>query len=98
MWGQPPSLSVERCSTFPERCSTSFRLEVHSTVTAQTNLPKLIRHADEFLAFLCLLLASCLPALSQSISAASAPHGAPHDPQTDTAFDHFYNMDYDRAT
>jgi tetratricopeptide (TPR) repeat protein len=24
-------------------------------------------------------------------------HGAPHDPQTDAAFDHFYNMEYDRA-
>jgi len=23
--------------------------------------------------------------------------GAPHDPQTDAAFDHFYNMEYDRA-
>jgi tetratricopeptide (TPR) repeat protein len=67
-------------------------------VTAQTNLPKLTRHAEEFLTVLCLLLASCLPALSQSNSAADAPHGAPHDPQTDTAFDHFYNMDYDRAT
>jgi tetratricopeptide (TPR) repeat protein len=67
-------------------------------VTAQTNLPKLTRHADEFLTFLCLLLVSCLPALSQSITAANGPHGAPHDPQTDTAFDHFYNMDYDRAT
>jgi outer membrane protein assembly factor BamD (BamD/ComL family) len=45
-----------------------------------------------------LLLASGLPALSQSTSAASALHGAPHDPQSDAAFDHFYNMDYDRAT
>jgi tetratricopeptide (TPR) repeat protein len=44
------------------------------------------------------MLSACLPALSQSNSTASAPHGAPHDPQTDTAFDHFYNMDYDRAT
>jgi hypothetical protein len=25
-------------------------------------------------------------------------HGPPRDPQTDVAFDHFYNMDYDRAT
>jgi hypothetical protein len=25
-------------------------------------------------------------------------HGVPRDPQSDTAFDHFYNMDYDRAT
>ena len=63
-----------------------------------TNLTKLIRHADEFLTFLCLFLASCVPALTQSITSANAPHGAPHDPQTDTAFDHFYNMDYDRAS
>jgi hypothetical protein len=27
-----------------------------------------------------------------------AEHGAPHDSQTDIAFEHFYNMDYDRAT
>ena len=25
------------------------------------------------------------------------PHGAPHDAQTDAAFDHFYNMEYERA-
>ena len=25
-------------------------------------------------------------------------HGAPHDPETEVAFDHFYNMDYVRAT
>jgi len=25
-------------------------------------------------------------------------HSAPHDPQTDSAYDHFYNMEYDRAT
>ena len=47
---------------------------------------------------LCLLLASCLPALSQSQPVPAAPHGAPHDPQTDAAFDHFYNMEYDRST
>ena len=67
-------------------------------MTAQTNLPKFIRHAEDLLLLLCLVLSACLPALSQSNSTASAPHGAPHDPQTDTAFDHFYNMDYDRAT
>src|SRR4029077_20163652 len=63
-----------------------------------TNLPKMTRHADKFLTFLCLLLASYLPALSQSITASNAPHGAPHDPQTDAAFDHFYNMDYERRS
>ena len=46
-----------------------------------------------FLLLLC-LVASCIPAVSQSIS---DDHGAPHDPQTDAAFEHFYNMDYDRA-
>jgi tetratricopeptide (TPR) repeat protein len=35
----------------------------------------------------------CPPAFGQSPS-----HGAPHDPQADLAFDHFYNMEYDRAT
>ncbi len=67
-------------------------------MTTQTDFPKFTRHAEEFVTFLCLLLAACLPTLSQSIAAANAPHGAPHDPQTDTAFDHFYNMDYDRAS
>lgn len=42
-------------------------------------------------------LAGNFPAFSQT-PAASAPQGAPHDPQTDAAFDHFYNMEYDRAT
>jgi tetratricopeptide (TPR) repeat protein len=43
---------------------------------------------------LCLLR---LPAQSQSPTP-DAPHSAPHDPQTDAAFDDFYNMQYDRAT
>jgi tetratricopeptide (TPR) repeat protein len=41
-----------------------------------------------FLAF------ASLPAMGQSTETL---HGAPHDPQTDAAFDHFYNMEYDRA-
>ena len=48
------------------------------------------------------LTSSMLPAFGQSISAApsAAPtaHGIARDPQTDAAFDHFYNMEYDRAT
>jgi hypothetical protein len=43
------------------------------------------------------LLASTI-ATSQLEPSASAPQAAPHDAQTDAAFDHFYNMDYDRAT
>jgi len=44
------------------------------------------------------LLASGLAASAQIQLAPKAVHGPPHDPQTETAFDHFYNMDYDRAT
>ena len=31
------------------------------------------------------------------VPAPATSHGAPHDPQTDAAFEHFYNMEYDRA-
>lgn len=50
------------------------------------------------LILLLLLLAVVLPfrAASQSISLET--HGAPRDPQTTAAFDHVYNMEYDRAT
>ncbi len=41
------------------------------------------------------LLACTFPASGQLTPAG---HGAPHDPQTEAAFEHFYNMDYDRAT
>jgi hypothetical protein len=44
------------------------------------------------------VVASCLWAIAQSQPASEAIHGAPHDPQSDAAFDHFYDMDYDRAT
>lgn len=47
---------------------------------------------------LCLLLVAWLPLLSQSKSIEPIPHGVPRDPQSDIAFDHFYNMEYDRAT
>ena len=67
-------------------------------MTPETNLSKLRVSVEAPLILLCLLVASCIPALSQSISAAGSSHGAPHDPQTDAAFEHFYNMDYDRAT
>lgn len=50
-----------------------------------------------------MLLLSCfsvgiLPiAAGQTESPIAVVHGAPHDAQTDTAYDHFYNMDYDLA-
>ena len=66
-------------------------------MTSQTNLSKFKASVEALLVLICLILAG-LPALSQSISAIGGAHGAPHDPQSDAAFEHFYNMDYDRAT
>ena len=40
----------------------------------------------------------CLAAAAQIQPTPKPAHGAPHDPQTDQAFDHFYNMEYERAT
>ncbi len=48
--------------------------------------------------FGCVLFALCIPAASQSRAESGSGRGVPHDPQTEVAFDHFYNMDYDRAT
>jgi hypothetical protein len=42
------------------------------------------------------LVVSWVSACAQS--KITALHAPPRDPQTDVAFDHFYNMDYDRAT
>jgi hypothetical protein len=68
-------------------------------VTAQTNLStKLNPGTNELVIFLCLLLASCISGVGQSNPDPATFHGAPHDPQTEAAWDHFYNMDYDRAT
>ena len=62
------------------------------------NLPTRLPPAHPLLILVCALFASCIPVLGQSHPAPDASHGVPHDPQTDVAFDHFYNMDYDRAT
>lgn len=43
----------------------------------------------------CVFLVLCFTA---ALGQTPVLHGAPHDPQTDQAFDHFYNMEYDRAT
>ncbi len=48
--------------------------------------------------FLCpVVLGTVVTAVSQSVVEAPL-HGVPDDPETDTAYEHFYNMDYDRAT
>ncbi len=69
-------------------------------MTAQTKNPstKLEQGAEVLAVFLCLLIASCIPAMSQPRLGSDSARGAPHDPQTEAAFDRFYNMDYDRAT
>ena len=51
-----------------------------------------------FLLSILLLLAVSLMSTAQVELDPKAGHGAPHDAATDAAFDHFYNMDYDRAT
>ncbi len=50
----------------------------------------------ELLVLICVVLAASFPVLSQSTPALTV-HGAPHDAQTDAAFDHFYNMEYERS-
>lgn len=45
-----------------------------------------------------LLFACSLTLFGQVQPAPKSLHGPPHDPQTDAAFDHFYNMEYERAT
>ena len=44
-----------------------------------------------------LLSAPIVTALGQVQSVPGNSHGVPRDAQTDAAFDHFYNMEYDRA-
>ena len=46
---------------------------------------------------LLLLSASTVAAASQAPSTPAPSHGVQHDPQSEAAFDHFYNMEYDRA-
>src|SRR5215469_76166 len=57
-----------------------------------------LQRSRRLLPILFFLVASCAPVAGQSQAAISALHSAPHDPQSDEAFDHFYNMEYDRAT
>jgi len=58
---------------------------------------KLHRSVEGLLILLLLVSAPVLTAAGQTESTESVPHGAPHDAQSDAAFDHFYNMEYDRA-
>jgi hypothetical protein len=57
-----------------------------------------LRSLSNFCALLCLSFALSASANAQSAPAQKTLHGAPRDPLTDVAFEHFYNMEYDRAT
>jgi tetratricopeptide (TPR) repeat protein len=57
-----------------------------------------LRSLSNFRALLCLSLALSASANAQSALTTKALHGAPRDALTDVAFEHFYNMEYDRAT
>ena len=68
-------------------------------MAAQTkNFSRKLQQGAEILVLLCLLVVSRIPAMSQSSIALDSRRGVPRDPQTEAAFDRFYNMDYDRAT
>jgi hypothetical protein len=64
--------------------------------------PQLCRNLGIRNAFTSLLVAAALCLASATVGgqeppADALPNGAPHDAQTDLAFDHFYNMEYDKA-
>jgi len=56
------------------------------------------QHAETVVLFLLLLFVPHITAAGQTNPSPAPSHAAMHDPQTDAAFDHFYNMEYDRAT
>ncbi|HUO17551.1 MAG TPA: hypothetical protein VMX38_21390 [Verrucomicrobiae bacterium] len=57
-------------------------------------IPALVVTATIFITFLIF----SLPVLAQTQPSIELVHGAPHDAATDQAFDHLYNMEYERAT
>ncbi len=54
-------------------------------------------HLHSVLLLTLLLLAASSRLAAQSESASETVHSAPHDALTDAAFDHFYNMEYDKS-
>src|SRR5215467_6339931 len=51
-----------------------------------------------FISLVISLIVALEMAAAQIAPESSSVHGPPHDPETQAAFDHFYNMEYDRAT
>ncbi|MGC1452681.1 MAG: hypothetical protein WA830_21840 [Candidatus Sulfotelmatobacter sp.] len=88
-----PSRKAAVCDSPAGNCRVSVRAPSESRRDSSNP------HAlADVLIRLCLLFALCIPGASQSRPAEVRSHGAPHDPQSDAAFDHFYNMEYDRST
>jgi len=58
----------------------------------------ILRPSSRPLPILLLLCASSIVSAAQSQPAVAGVHAAPHDAQTDAAFNYFYNMEYDKAT
>ena len=58
----------------------------------------ILRLLPRLLPFVLCLVARIEFAAAQVTPDSNPAHGAPHDPEVQVAFDHFYNMDYDRAT
>jgi hypothetical protein len=67
-------------------------------VTGETKNFSMMRRSAVVLATLCLLLPWGLAGVGQTRPSAYLEHGEGRDAQTEAASDHFYNMDYDRAT
>src|SRR5258708_10167483 len=78
---------------------TSIRLGGNSAVTLPTTTFFLKCDRGGVLRSLMLfVLLAASAAGTQTPTTSNKPRSAPHDPQTDAAFDDFYNMQYDRAT
>jgi tetratricopeptide (TPR) repeat protein len=76
----------------------SFRLDAKPVVKEATTILGRMRRCSFLYAIatvVCLVATAWGQAPADPVSSADA---AAHDPLTEAAFDHFYNMDYDRAT
>lgn len=62
------------------------------------NISTTLQRCAVMCVLICLSLVWCLAAAGQARSSSYVAHGPGRDPQTESASDHFYNMDYDRAT
>src|SRR6516164_5031044 len=57
----------------------------------------ILRFCASLILLLALFVTNGAPVSAQITPESKPVHTAPRDPETQVAFDHFYNMDYDRA-